>query len=122
MTDFVISLPGTLRRDLTELGRSRLLGALRGTDPRRVGSDPQDLEVLTEHEGESTFTVRVEVAADDSAEAEREAVLLGLRALKAAGFDEQTVLLGQPVVTAIDIARDGAVERVGDPASSRDLA
>ncbi|MCX4751499.1 hypothetical protein OG455_39380 [Kitasatospora sp. NBC_01287] len=102
MTKFVISLPGTFRRDLTPTGRGRLLHALRGTDPREVGADPQDLEVLTLHEGEPVFTLRLEVEAEDSAEAEHSALAIAARALGEAGFDEHAALLGQPAVTSID--------------------
>ena len=109
MTNFVISLPGTLKKELTPAAKSRLLAALQGTDPQEVGSDPQGLDVLTLHEGERIFTLRLEVEADDSAGAEREATAVAARALAGAGFDEGTALLGRPAVTAIDTGTDTGI-------------
>ncbi|MEV4557860.1 hypothetical protein AB0K51_12765 [Kitasatospora sp. NPDC049285] len=106
MTDFVVSLPGTFKQEVTEAARTQLLSALHGNDPQEVGTDPQDLDLLTLNDGGSTFTLRLEVTAEDSRAAEHEALALASRALAAAGFHEDTALLGRPAITSIDSAAD----------------
>ncbi|GGU96980.1 hypothetical protein GCM10010495_04080 [Kitasatospora herbaricolor] len=108
MTNFVISLPGTFKQELTQAAKAQLLGALRGADPQEVGSDPQDLDMLTLNEGSPTFTLRLEVTAEDSRGAEREALAMASRALALAGFQGDAALLGQPAITSIDTSADSA--------------
>ncbi|MFB7908363.1 hypothetical protein ACFC1T_18195 [Kitasatospora sp. NPDC056076] len=106
MTHFVISLPGTFKQEVTEAAEAQLLSALQGYDQQEVGADPQDLDMLTLNYGGPTFTLRLEVTAEDSRGAEREALARASRALAAAGFDGDAALLGQPVITSIDSVAD----------------
>ncbi|MDH6114972.1 hypothetical protein P3T36_006482 [Kitasatospora sp. MAP12-15] len=103
MSNYVLTIPGTFKRPLTADAKQRLLAALHGVDPEEVGTVTPDLDVLTAEEGGVHFVLRLEVAAEDSGSAERLAMTVALTALAAAGYQEDAVFMGEPVVTGIDV-------------------
>lgn len=103
MTKYVLTIPGTFKHPLTADAKQRLHAALRGVDPEEVGTVPPDLDVLTAEEGGERFVLRLEVAAEDSGSAQNLAVAVALTALATAGYAEDEVFMGDPVVTAIDV-------------------
>ncbi|MCZ4124539.1 hypothetical protein [Streptomyces sp. H39-S7] len=104
MSNFVVSLPGTLKAPLTPETRGKILAALQGTDPHEVAEgEAADLDALSLDPDTSTFTLRLEVEAENSGQAREEARALAEGALRGAGLDEQTAPLGNPVITAIDV-------------------
>ncbi|MEC4018738.1 hypothetical protein [Streptomyces sp. H27-D2] len=103
MTNFVVSVPGTFKEPLGAEARARLLTGLQGADPEEVGSVPSDLDVLSVDEGTSTFILRLEVEAEDSRAAQREALSIASRALAQAGYTEESAPVGNAVITAIDV-------------------
>ncbi|MYW67071.1 hypothetical protein GTY65_23795 [Streptomyces sp. SID8379] len=102
MTTFVITIPGTFLRTADAGTRAQVALHLRGVDPHRteLGRE-EDLDLLTVND-DGTFSMRLEVTADASAEARRTAGDLAAQALRAAGFDESDAPLGPPSVTGID--------------------
>ncbi|MFD7918465.1 hypothetical protein ACFV3R_04480 [Streptomyces sp. NPDC059740] len=101
MAQYVVSVPGTFLRPLTEDARRRVLAAVRGADPDEVGDVPLDLDALSV-EDEGRFVLRLEVAADNSPAAQEAALTMARGALAAAGYDEDGAATGQAVITAID--------------------
>ncbi|MFF1419555.1 hypothetical protein [Streptomyces sp. NPDC058280] len=103
MTTYVVTIPGTLKEALTDEARSILVGALRPADPKGTGfGAAEDLDLLSVDSEQSTFTVRLEVEADDSNAAGEEARRIASGALDKAGFTIRTAPLGEPVITGID--------------------
>ena len=103
MTNFIVSVPGTFKKELDTEAKARLLTALQGTDPEEVGDVPPDLDVLSTDGTRPTFTLRLEVDAEDSRTAQQEALSIARNALEQAGFDEDSAPLGPPAMTAIDV-------------------
>ncbi|NEA53779.1 hypothetical protein G3I60_06295 [Streptomyces sp. SID13666] len=104
MSNFVVSLPGTLKAPLTPETKGKILAALQGTDPHEVAEgESADLDALSLNPDTSTFTLRLEVEAENSGTARAEALALAESALRGAGLDEQSAPLGNPVITAIDV-------------------
>lgn len=104
MSNFVVSLPGTLKAPLTPEARGKILAALQGTDPREVAEgEASNLDALSLDPDTSTFTLRLEVEAENSASARAAARALAERALRGAGLDERSAPLGNPVITGIDV-------------------
>lgn len=103
MSRFVLTVPGTFKRPLQEQPRARLLAALRGVDPDRFGTVPQDLDLLTLDPDASTFVLRLEVEATDTTSAGDQAEAMVRTALRAAGYTDWEAPVGVPVVTAIDV-------------------
>ena len=108
MTNFIVTVPGTFTRMPDTAEKSRLLTALQGADPDEVGDVPPDLDVLSTDATASTFTMRLEVEADDSRAAQEQALGIARDALAQAGFDEATAPMGPPAMTAIDTDQAGS--------------
>ncbi|MER8184952.1 hypothetical protein [Kitasatospora sp. NPDC094015] len=102
MGNYVITVPGTVRRPMDERARRALLAVVHGADPEEVGAEVPDLDVLTLDEPEGTFVLRLEVEAADRGAAGEAASDLARRALAAAGYDGDTAAIGTPAVTGID--------------------
>ncbi|MFJ4715949.1 hypothetical protein [Streptomyces sp. NPDC088785] len=102
MTTFVITIPGTFVRPADAQVKAQVERQLREADPHRteLGRE-EDLDLLTVND-DNTFSVRLEVTADASAQARARAGDLAAQALRAAGFDEDAAPLGPPIVTGID--------------------
>ncbi|MEU3375263.1 hypothetical protein ACFYM2_09305 [Streptomyces sp. NPDC006711] len=102
MTTYVVTIPGTLLGERTEEATQTLERALRPADPRgtRLG-EAEDLDMLTFYSGSSAFSVRLEVEADDTVTAERDARQTVTAALRAAGYAEDEAPLGDAVITGI---------------------
>ncbi|MDJ0343398.1 hypothetical protein QMK19_19440 [Streptomyces sp. H10-C2] len=104
MSNFVVSLPGTLKAPLTPDVRGKILAALQGTDPREVAEgESAALDPLSVNLDTSTFILRLEVEAENSASARANALALAEAALRSAGLDPESAPLGNPVITAIDV-------------------
>ncbi|WP_329115487.1 hypothetical protein [Streptomyces sp. NBC_01465] len=103
MTTFVVTIPGTFLADLTPAARQTLLSRLRPADPQTTSfGESEDLDLLTLYSGTKTFSLRLEVEADDTAGAENEARRIAADALRVAGFSEQDAPLGEAAITGID--------------------
>ncbi|NGO75792.1 hypothetical protein G6045_08920 [Streptomyces sp. YC504] len=102
MTTFVITIPGTFLRPANAEAQAQIARQLRGADPQdtELGRE-EDLDLFTVND-DGTFSMRVEVTADASAEARSAAEELATQALRAAGFKEQDAPLGPASVTGID--------------------
>ncbi|MEV2191134.1 hypothetical protein AB0I02_09100 [Streptomyces phaeochromogenes] len=102
MTTYVITVPGTFVRSVSDAARSDIEDRLRPRDPQNTDlGETEELSLLTVEEG-GMFSARIEVEAADRASAESEAVGLVSKALRDSGFAEDDAPLGQPVVTGID--------------------
>ncbi|WP_030740306.1 hypothetical protein [Streptomyces sp. NRRL F-5135] len=103
MTTYVMTVPGTLQRPLTEEARAAVLRALRPADPRTtdVGA-AEELDILSVDSDASTFTLHLEVEAGTSGAAREEARRIAGGALEQAGLTASDAPLGEPVITAID--------------------
>ncbi|MET7851162.1 hypothetical protein AB0D78_37925 [Streptomyces avermitilis] len=102
MTTYVITIPGTFLRDPSEDVRSALVGLLRPADPHHTSLGQQeDLDLLTVND-DNTFSIRLEVTADDSRNAEEDAKRTAASALREAGFTPDEAPLGPATVTGID--------------------
>ncbi|MDH6521364.1 hypothetical protein M2164_007998 [Streptomyces sp. SAI-208] len=102
MTTYVITVPGTFLREVTDGVRSDIGRRLRPQDPRNTDlGESEELSVLTTEE-DGMFAARVEVEAPDRLQAEAEAVRLVSRALRDSGLAEEDAPLGPAVVTGID--------------------
>jgi len=102
MTTYVITIPGTFLRELTEDSRTTLLARLRPSDPQNTAlGEAQELDILSVNEN-GTFNIRLEVEADTNRAAEAEAKRLAGAALRDVGFSEDQAPLGPAVVTGID--------------------
>ncbi|MDQ0791867.1 hypothetical protein [Streptomyces sp. B1I3] len=102
MTTFVITVPGTFVHGVTDTTRSEVERRLRPQDPQNTElGETEDLDILTVQDG-NTFSLRLEVDADDRAGAEAEAVRLATAALRESGVAEADAPLGAAVVTGID--------------------
>ncbi|MEE4598237.1 hypothetical protein V2J94_41450 [Streptomyces sp. DSM 41524] len=93
MTTFVVTLPGTFEESLTEDARSRLVEGLKPAEPDALSVDTES----------STFTIRLEIEADDPKEAERNAQDIAARALLDAGYTIMTAPMGEPVTTGVEV-------------------
>ncbi|MCX5384310.1 hypothetical protein [Streptomyces sp. NBC_00083] len=102
MTTYVVTIPGTLLGERSEERTQTLKQALRPADPRgtRLG-EAEHLEMLTFYSGSSAFSVRLEVEADDTGTAERDARRTVTDALRTAGYAEDEAPLGDAVITGI---------------------
>ncbi|MER6304385.1 hypothetical protein ABT247_33310 [Kitasatospora sp. NPDC001539] len=103
MGSYVITVPGTVRHPVGEEARRTLLAVVHGADPEEAGTQVPDLDVLTLDEPEGTFVLRLEVEAPDHTAAGETALGLARRAFTAAGYEEDAVSIGTPVVTGIDV-------------------
>ncbi|MER7112657.1 hypothetical protein [Streptomyces sp. NPDC000229] len=102
MTTYVITIPGTFLRELTDDARSVLVQRLRPADPRQTSlGRAEELDVLTVHDN-GTFSVRLEVEAVDSRSAEEVARSAAATALREAGYSEDEAPTGPAAVTGID--------------------
>ncbi|OKK03825.1 hypothetical protein AMK26_20715 [Streptomyces sp. CB03234] len=102
MTTYVITIPGTFLRELTDDARSVLVRHLRPADPRQTSlGRAEDLDVLTVNDN-GTFSVRLEVEADNSRSAEEVARRTATAALREAGYTENEAPTGPAAVTGID--------------------
>jgi hypothetical protein len=102
MTTYVITIPGTFLRDLTEASRAVLVERLRPADPQRTElGEAQELDILTVNEN-GTFSIRLEVVAQDNRSAEADAKRVAGEALHEAGFSEDDAPLGPTAITGID--------------------
>ncbi|MFC8920659.1 hypothetical protein E2C00_01380 [Streptomyces sp. WAC05374] len=102
MTTYVITIPGTFLRELTDDARSTLVRNLRPADPRHTSlGRVEELDVLTVNDN-GTFSVRLEVEADDSRRAEEAARRTAAAALREAGYTEDEAPTGPAAVTGID--------------------
>ncbi|OKK22045.1 hypothetical protein AMK16_02110 [Streptomyces sp. CB00455] len=99
MTTYVITVPGTFLRDVDETARSGLVRRL--ASHHTALSETEDLDLLTLND-DGTFSVRLEVDAEDRAGAEAQAVRLTADALEESGFPDKEAPLGPPAVTGID--------------------
>lgn len=99
MTTFVITVPGTFVTEITDTSRAALKEKLakRHTDLSRS----EGLDLLTLND-DGTFSIRLEVEANDRYEAELDAVGLVSTALEETGFSAEDAPLGTPAVTGID--------------------
>ncbi|WP_455355684.1 hypothetical protein [Streptomyces sp. SYSU K217416] len=102
MTTYVITIPGTFLSEVTDTSRAALVQRLRPADPQHTSlGQEEDLDLLTVHEN-GTFSIRLEVEADDSSSAEADAKQKAAAALNGAGFAENQATLGPAAVTGID--------------------
>ncbi|MCD0483678.1 hypothetical protein [Streptacidiphilus sp. ASG 303] len=102
MTTYVITIPGTFLEELTGDARTTLLERLRPSDPQQTElGEAEDLDVLTVNDN-GTFSIRLEVEAEDTRSAEADAAAVAGAALRDAGFTGDTAPLGHPAVTGID--------------------
>ncbi|MFF4402920.1 hypothetical protein [Streptomyces sp. NPDC001480] len=99
MTTFVITIPGTFTTDKAAGAHAALERGLSSRHTR--ASESEGLELLTVNE-DRTFSVRIEVDAEDRYEAELDAVEFLSTSLKDAGVPEGEAPLGPPAVTGID--------------------
>ncbi|MEV5282396.1 hypothetical protein [Streptomyces sp. NPDC051994] len=103
MTNYVVTIPGTLLAERTEETTEALVRALRPADPRATHlGRAEELDMLTFYSGTPAFSVRLEVEADDTAAAEQEARRKVAAALRTAGYAEHEAPLGDAVITGID--------------------
>ncbi|MEU0523399.1 hypothetical protein [Streptomyces niveus] len=104
MTAYVITVPGTFLRTLDADSRAVLLRALRPADPQHTAlGEAEDLDMLTVNEG-GTFSIRLEIEAENKRGAETEAKRVAGAALDKAGFSQDEAPLGSAFVTGIDSA------------------
>lgn len=102
MTTFVISIPGTFLHEVTAAQRAAVVNHLRPADPQHTAlGQSEDLDILTVNEN-NTFTIRLEVEADDSHSAEQHAKEAATAALREAGITQDQAPLGPTAVTGID--------------------
>ncbi|MFC8831567.1 hypothetical protein ACFT9I_40230 [Streptomyces sp. NPDC057137] len=102
MTAYVITVPGTFLRTLDADSRAALLRGLRPADPQHTAlGEAEDLDMLTVNEG-GTFSVRLEIEAENRRAAEAEAKRVAGAALSEAGFSADDAPLGPAFVTGID--------------------
>ncbi|WP_330177241.1 hypothetical protein OG875_29270 [Streptomyces sp. NBC_01498] len=102
MTAYVITVPGTFLRTLDAGSRAALLRGLRPSDPQNTAlGEAEELDMLTVNEG-GTFSVRLEIEADNRRAAEAEAKRVAGAALTGAGFSPDEAPLGPAFVTGID--------------------
>ncbi|MGX1885898.1 hypothetical protein [Streptomyces sp. NPDC055287] len=102
MTTYVISIPGTFLREVTETARAALVQNLRPADPQHTSlGQAEDLDIVTVNDN-GTFSIHLEVEADDSRSAETHAKEVAATALRKAGFTEDEAPLGPTAVTGID--------------------
>ncbi|MEV0040652.1 hypothetical protein [Streptomyces sp. NPDC050804] len=103
MTTYVITVPGTFVRGITDAQRSDVKRRLRPKDPKNTNlGESEELELLTIEDDGAAFSVRLEVEAADRAGAEAEAVRLVVAALRDSGFTRGDAPLGPAVITGID--------------------
>ncbi|GGX47303.1 hypothetical protein [Streptomyces chryseus] len=102
MTTYVISIPGTFLRDVPDEARTALVRHLRPADPQHTSlGQSEDLDILTVNDN-GTFSIHLEVDADDSRSAEAHAKEVAATALRNAGLTEKDAPLGPTAVTGID--------------------
>ncbi|MGW7054190.1 hypothetical protein [Streptomyces sp. NPDC054887] len=102
MTTYVISIPGTFLGDVPDAARSAVVRHLRPADPQHTSlGQTEDLDILTVNDN-GTFSIRLEVDADDSHSAEAHAKEVATAALREAGLTEDRAPLGPTAVTGID--------------------
>ncbi|WP_328540188.1 DUF6204 family protein [Streptomyces sp. NBC_00344] len=102
MATYVITIPGTFLQEITDTARTTLLRQLRPADPKQTAfGEAEDLDLLTVNEN-GTFSIRLEVEADDIRGAEEHAKATASAALRDAGFSDRTAPLGPATVTGID--------------------
>lgn len=102
MTAYVITVPGTFLRTLDADSRATLLRSLRPADPQHTAiGEAEDLDMLTVNEG-GTFSIRLEIEAENKRGAEAEAKRVAGAALSEAGFAQDEAPLGPAFVTGID--------------------
>jgi hypothetical protein len=102
MTTFVITIPGTFLRDVSDAERASVMKQLRPADPQHTAlGQSEDLDILTVND-DGTFCLRLEVEADDGHSAEQHAKQAAAAALRQAGIDEEQAPLGPTAVTGID--------------------
>ncbi|MEU6808003.1 hypothetical protein ABZ920_03100 [Streptomyces sp. NPDC046831] len=102
MSTYVITIPGTFLRGLSADQRDGLTHRLRRADPHRTSLGRQeDLDLLTVND-DNTFSIRLEVTADDRGAAERTAKQAAAAALREVGLAEDDAPLGPTTVTGID--------------------
>ncbi|MET9518014.1 hypothetical protein [Streptomyces sp. NPDC002994] len=102
MTTFVISIPGTFLYEVSEAERGAVVEHLRPADPQHTAlGRSEDLDILTVNDN-GTFSIRLEVEADDSHSAEQQAKQAVAAALRQAGISEDQAPLGPTAVTGID--------------------
>ncbi|OEJ23682.1 hypothetical protein AR457_03395 [Streptomyces agglomeratus] len=102
MTTYVISIPGTFLREPDESARAAVVRRLRPADPHHTSlGQSEDLDILTVNDN-GTFSIRLEVDADDSRSAETHAKEVAAAALREAGLSEDEAPLGPTAVTGID--------------------
>ncbi|MDF3300296.1 hypothetical protein [Streptomyces tropicalis] len=102
MTTYVITIPGTFLSEPDDAARADLARRLRPADPHRTAlGREEDLDLLTVND-DNTFSIRLEVTADDRRAAERKAKQTAASALREAGFGDTEAPLGPTTVTGID--------------------
>ncbi|MBT2488024.1 hypothetical protein J7E96_05640 [Streptomyces sp. ISL-96] len=102
MTTFVISIPGTFLYEVTEAKRAAVVKHLSPADPQHTAlGRSEDLDILTVNDN-GTFSIRLEVEADNSHSAEQQAKQVVAAALRQAGISEDQAPLGPTAVTGID--------------------
>ncbi|MFF3341213.1 hypothetical protein [Streptomyces flavidovirens] len=102
MTTYVISIPGTFLREVPETARAAVVKHLRPADPQHTQlGQSEELDILTVNDN-GTFSIRLEVDADDSHSAELHAKQAAATALREAGLTEDEAPLGPTAVTGID--------------------
>lgn len=102
MTTYVITIPGTFLQDVTEDARTELVARLRPVDPQRTAlGEAEDLDILKVNE-DRTFSIHLEVEAENTHSAEGQAKRIAGEALHAAGLSDDAAALGPAVVTGID--------------------
>ncbi len=102
MTTYVITIPGTFLSELTDTARAAVQEQLRPADPQQTSlGRMEDLDILTVNDN-GTFSIRLEMEADDSGSAEERAKQAVTAALGSAGLSEDDAPLGPAAVTGID--------------------
>ncbi|TXS44455.1 hypothetical protein [Streptomyces sp. t39] len=103
MSTYVITIPGTFLAPPSADVRAAVERELRPADPRQTSlGRREELRILTVNEND-TFTVRLEVEAADSDEAEDTARRTVASALTAVGVAADDAPLGPAVVTGIEV-------------------
>jgi hypothetical protein len=102
MTTYVITVPGTFLKDVSDGARAELVSRLRPVDPQHTAlGESEDLGILRVND-DGTFSIHLEVDAQNRHSAEGEATRLAQDALSGAGLPADAAALGPAVVTGID--------------------
>jgi hypothetical protein len=99
MTAFVVSIQGVFLCEVTERARISLMKQLHAAGPQRpLPGRSENPDVLTVRE-DGTFSIRLEVKAEDGHSAEQQARQAAAAALRGVGFSGDDAPLGSAAVS-----------------------